>query len=122
MAYESYDVRGFQSPCGRICKVLILPSGGSVITGSYDSQTDGLNILTKQIHFKIPDLTGTGSAAFLITDTDGNTLYDTGYLSESTTHVLNVERALCGSPITFNVRTDADQTAAASFVITIYGV
>ena len=82
---------------------------------------EALNCLTKQIHFKVPNLDNTDTAELHLKDVDGYYLYSSGEKAESTTHVINVERALRGT-ITLRIETSGDQAADREFEVVIYYV
>lgn len=79
-----------------------------------------LNSAVTQIHFTIPDLDDTDTAELLIHDEDDNVLYASGEKAEDTTHVINVERSLCGA-LTLRVECSGAQAAERTFVVKMYG-
>ena len=83
-------------------------------------ETDvAVNGLTKQLHFIIPALDVTDTAELLLHDAEDNILYASGELAQSTSHVINAERALCGT-ITIRIETSTAQAADRAFTVYIY--
>ena len=80
-----------------------------------------MNGLLKQIHFTVPDLDNSDTAELILKDSDGNEIYASGEKAESTTHVINVERALRGT-ITLRIETSGDQAADREFKVVLYYV
>lgn len=113
------DVNGRQSanqPVARLQTTVLVASTGT------NAETDvQINGLSKQFQFTVPDLDNTDTAEFKIQDEDNHTLYASGEKAESTTHVLNVERALCET-MTLRVECSGPQAAARTFTVTIYYV
>lgn len=86
------------------------------------AETDvGMNGIIKQIHFIVPDLDDTDTAELLLHDADNRVLYASGEKAESTSHVINVERAVT-QPVTFRVECSGDQVAARTFTVVAYYV
>lgn len=78
-----------------------------------------MNCLIKQIQFTVPALTGSHTAELKLQDEDNNTLYASTEKAESTTHVLTVERALCGL-VTFRVETSGAEDPTVNCTVTVY--
>ncbi len=104
------------SPVGRIKRTLNLDYSADPDSIEEDIEFNGL---TKQIVFKVPDLTESHTAELKILDEDANVLFASGEKAESETHVLTAERALCGT-ITLLVETSGNETADKAFDVTIY--
>lgn len=79
-----------------------------------------LNSAVTQIHFTVPDLDDTDTAELLIHDLDDNVLYASGEKAEQATHVINVERSLCGE-LTLRIECSGAQAADRTFVVKMYG-
>lgn len=96
----------------------------TVADNGTNAETDvEMNGVIKQIHFLTPNLDGTDTAELLLHDADDRVIYASGEKAESTAHVINVERAVCGV-VTFRVECSASQEDAASnpFYICVYYV
>lgn len=104
------------SPVGRIKKTITLDYSTDPNSIEEDVEFNGL---TKQIVFKVPDLTDTHTAELKILDEDDNELFASGEKAESETHVLIMERALCGT-ITLLIETSGNETADKAFDVIIY--
>ena len=103
-------------PIGRIKKTITLDYASAPAVIESDLAFNGL---TKQIIFKVPDLTDSHTAELKILDEDDNELFASGEKAESTTHTLVVERALCGT-VTLRIETSGNETADKEFDVTIY--
>ena len=120
MALASYDDRNtLPIPAAVYHPVARAVVTVTVLDDGTNAETDVvLNGITKQIHFTVPDLDAADTAELLLHDADNRIIYASGEKAESTTHVINVERALCGT-ITFRVECSASQEDAASNVFTV---
>ncbi len=86
------------------------------------TETANINGVIKQIFFSTGSMDGADTAELTILDSSSNTIYASGQKTESTVHVINVERAVCGL-ISFVVTASAEQNdAAVAFTVTIYYV
>lgn len=117
MAVTNIDQRmriGEAYPVARLKSTVTVDKDGT--NGEEDITINGL---TKQIQFTTDDLDDTDTAELKLQDEDNNTLYASGELAEDTTHVLNVERAVCGTT-TLRVECSGQQVAEREFTVTIY--
>lgn len=116
MTLASVDLRHIEGcGVGRLVKSIVVAAAGS------DKEEDmELDCLTMQIHFVVPALAG-ATAEFLLHDADDKVVYASGEKAESLTHVINVQRALCGI-ITLRVECSAAQAGGATFSVVIYYV
>ena len=121
MALSSSDLRNkLAIPYETYTPVALAVVTVTVADNGTNGETDvALNGVIKQIHFTVPDLDAADTAELLLHDADNKVLYASGEKAESTTHVINVERAVCGT-ITFRVECSASQEDAASNVFTVY--
>ena len=103
-------------PVGRIKKAITLDYGVNPAVVELDVLFNGL---TKQIVFKVPDLTDSHTAELKILDEDSTELFAIGEKAESETHVLIAERALCGT-IRVRIETSGNETVDREFEVTIY--
>ena len=118
MAVTALDQRarvGGAYPVARTKQTVTVAAAGT----NAETDVTAFNGLTKQIQFTTPNLDNTDTAELKLQDEDDNTLYASGELAESTTHVLNVERAICGT-LTLRVECSGAQTSEVAFTVTIY--
>lgn len=90
-------------------------------SGSSAESDAELNGITKQIIFVVPDLDDSDTAEVKLLDSNDYELYASGELAESTTHVINVERAMAQTT-TIRVECSGTQAANRAFVVKIYYV
>ena len=125
MALTDYDERNKMAiPLDQYRPVALQYVLVTVLDNGTNAETDvEMNGVIKQIHFITPDLDDTDTAELLLHDADDHVIYASGEKAENGSHVINVERAVCGT-ITFRVECSASQEDAASnpFYIFVYYV
>jgi len=115
MTMSSFDARySAHHPVAVKVVTVTVPDNGT------NAETDvEMNGLIKQLHFITPALDAADTAELVLHNADDKVLYASGEKAESTSSVINVERAVCGV-VTFRVECSASQEDATSNVFTVY--
>jgi len=110
------EAEGYPAAVGRLKTAVTLDPD----TGLDDEKEVDITIVgvVTQIHFVVPAL-DSGTCELLLHDEDNKILFASGELAASTTHVLNMQRAVCGTT-TLRIETSATQTAARIHSVVIY--
>ena len=121
MALSNFDRRsttGDSAPVAlRVVEDIVVPAGGYAVR----EDIDDINGTTVQLHFIVPDLDAADTVTLTIYDGDGNTIYVSAGLAESTRHAINVERPFIG-PLEVLIVCSGTQAAARTFSLYIYYV
>ncbi|MBN2120696.1 MAG: hypothetical protein JW734_06545 [Candidatus Omnitrophica bacterium] len=103
-------------PVGRVKRSIMLPYLKNPAVIELDVPFNGV---VKQIVFRVPVLTNDNTAELKILDEDDNELFASGEKEANKSHLLDAERALCGT-ITLRIETSGNETEDRTFEVVIY--